>query len=76
MYGVPRDVSEHVYMYMCMNVYVCLCAYMYMCVCVYMYEHVCICNEYMSTCVCTCIHPLDTGYLLRVFQMSCFIDSK
>lgn len=76
MYGVPKDVSEHVYMYMCMNVYVCLCAYMYMCVCVYMYEHVCICNEYMSTCVCTCIHPLDTGYLLRVLQMSCFIDLK
>lgn len=55
---------------MCVCVYICTCV---LCVSVWA---LCICNEYMSTCVCICIHPLDTGYLLGVLQMSCFIDLK
>lgn len=63
---------------MCLSMCTCICVWMYMYVCVHICTcvFVCICNEYMSTCVCTCIHPLDTGYLLRVLQMSCFIDLK
>lgn len=61
-----------------LSMYTCICMFVctYVCLCIYIYEHMCICNEYKGTCVCICIHPLDTGYLLGVLQMSCFIDLK